>query len=71
MVDGVVLISLDWLRVSLAFDRHLSHAQAITWVKLLEAGSLSAARNKCWLRSEGKEYVINEEGGVTEFLFNV
>ena len=57
--------------MSLAFDRKLSHAQAIAWEKLLEAGSLSEARNKGWLRSEGKEYVINEEGGVTEFLFNV
>ena len=64
-------ISLDWLRVSLAFDTNLSHAQAIAWEKkLLEAGSLSEARNKGWLRSEGKEYVV-DEGDVMEFLFNV
>jgi ribosome-binding ATPase len=37
---------------------------------LLEAGSLSEARNKGWLRAEGKEYVV-EEGDVMEFLFNV
>jgi ribosome-binding ATPase YchF (GTP1/OBG family) len=28
------------------------------------------ARNKGWLRSEGKEYVV-QEGDVMEFLFNV
>ena len=66
----MVLISFDWLRMSLTFDRNLSHAQAIGWEKLLEAGSLSEARNKGWLRSEGKEYVV-DEGDVMEFLFNV
>ena len=66
----MVSISLDWLRVSLAFDINLSHAQAIVLEKLLEAGSLSEARNKGWLRSEGKEYVV-DEGDVMEFLFNV
>ena len=38
--------------------------------KLIEAGSLSDARNKGWLRSEGKDYIVNE-GDVMEFLFNV
>jgi ribosome-binding ATPase YchF (GTP1/OBG family) len=28
------------------------------------------ARNKGWLRSEGKEYVA-QEGDIMEFLFNV
>lgn len=32
--------------------------------------SLVEARNKGWLRSEGKEYEV-EEGDVMEFLFNV
>ena len=53
LLDGVVLISLDWFRVSLAFDRDLSHAQTIGWEKLFEAGSLAEARNKGWLCSEG------------------
>ena len=66
----MVLISFDWLRMSLTIDRSLSHAQTIGWEKLLEAGSLSEARNKGWLRSEGKEYVV-DEGDVMEFLFNV
>ena len=38
--------------------------------QLLEAGSLAEARNRGWLRSEGKEYVV-AEGDVMEFLFNV
>ena len=51
-------------------EQHLS-----TGIKLLEkqkrAGStLAEARNKGWLRAEGKEYVV-EEGDVMEFLFNV
>ena len=45
-------------------------AQTISSEKLLEAGSFAEARNKGWLRSEGKEYVVNE-GDVMEFLFNV
>ena len=52
------------------FERGFIRAQTIGWEKLLEAGSLVEARNKGWLRSEGKEYVV-EEGDVMEFLFNV
>ena len=52
------------------FERGFIRAQTIGWEKLLEAGSLSEARNKGWLRSEGKEYVV-DEGDVMEFLFNV
>jgi GTP-binding protein YchF len=52
------------------FERGFIRAQTIGWQKLLEAGSLAEARNKGWLRSEGKEYVV-EEGDVMEFLFNV
>ena len=37
---------------------------------LSEAGSFAQARNKGWLRSEGKEYIV-KEGDVMEFLFNV
>ena len=52
------------------FERGFIRAQTIGWEKLLTAGSLSEARNKGWLRSEGKDYVV-EEGDVMEFLFNV
>ena len=52
------------------FERGFIRAQTIGWEKLLEAGSFAEARNKGWLRSEGKEYVV-DEGDVMEFLFNV
>ncbi len=52
------------------FERGFIRAQTIGHQKLLEAGSLVEARNKGWLRSEGKDYVV-EEGDVMEFLFNV
>ncbi|GCE65153.1 redox-regulated ATPase YchF [cyanobiont of Ornithocercus magnificus] len=52
------------------FERGFIRAQAISWQQLLEAGSLSEARKRGWLRSEGKDYVV-QEGDVIEFLFNV
>ena len=52
------------------FEKGFIRAQTISYKRLLEAGSLVEARNKGWLRSEGKEYVVNE-GDVMEFLFNV
>src|SRR3989344_6243679 len=44
-------------------------AEVIHWDKLLEAGSWSRARDKGVLRTEGKEYVV-EDGDVMEFLHN-
>jgi GTP-binding protein YchF len=52
------------------FERGFIRAQTIGWQQLLEAGSLVEARNRGWLRSEGKEYVV-AEGDMMEFLFNV
>ncbi len=52
------------------FERCFISAQTIHYKKLIEAGSLSNARNKGWIRSEGKEYLVSE-GDVMEFLFNV
>ena len=52
------------------FERGFIRAQTIGWQKLLEAGSFSEARNRGWLRSEGRDYVV-VEGDVMEFLFNV
>ena len=52
------------------FERGFIRAQTINYEKLLEAGSLSQAKSKGWLRSEGKDYVV-DEGDVMEFLFNV
>jgi GTP-binding protein YchF len=52
------------------FERGFIRAQTIGFQQLLEAGSLVEARNRGWLRAEGKEYVV-AEGDVMEFLFNV
>ena len=52
------------------FERGFIRAQTVSYAQLLEAGSLAEARNRGWLRSEGKEYVV-AEGDVMEFLFNV
>lgn len=41
-------------------------ADVIHWDKLLEAGSWAKAREKGWVRTEGKEYVV-EDGDVMEF----
>ena len=52
------------------FEKGFIRAQTINYHKFIEAGSLAEARNKGWLRSEGKEYIV-EEGDIMEFLFNV
>jgi hypothetical protein len=41
-------------------------AEVIEWDKLLAAGSYAAAREKGWLRTEGKEYIV-KDGDVIEF----
>lgn len=41
-------------------------AEVIHWDKLLEAGSWTKAKEKGWVRSEGKEYVV-QDGDVMEF----
>src|SRR3989344_4903081 len=42
-------------------------AEVIQWDKLLEAGSYPKAREKGWIRTEGREYVV-QDGDVMEFL---
>jgi ribosome-binding ATPase YchF (GTP1/OBG family) len=42
-------------------------AEVINWAKLIEAGSRAGAREKGWIRTEGKEYVV-QEGDTIEFL---
>jgi GTP-binding protein YchF len=42
-------------------------AEVVHWDKLLEAGSWSKAREKGILRTEGKEYIV-QDGDVMEFL---
>ncbi len=48
------------------FKDKFIRAEVIPWQKLLEAGSYPAAREKGWVRTEGKEYVV-QEGDVVEF----
>ncbi|MGE5392203.1 MAG: redox-regulated ATPase YchF [Candidatus Saccharibacteria bacterium] len=52
------------------FEHGFIKAEIIAWDKLLEAGSYGAARDKGWLRIEGKEYVM-ADGDVAHFRFNV
>jgi GTP-binding protein YchF len=49
------------------FEKKFIRAEAIEFNKLIEAGSMKAAKEKGWLRTEGKEYVMND-GDVVEFL---
>lgn len=44
-------------------------AEVINWMKLVEAGSESAAKEKGLMRVEGKEYVV-QDGDVCHFLHN-
>ncbi len=48
------------------FKDKFIRAEVIEWDKLLEAGSFGVAREKGWLRTEGKEYVV-KDGDVMEF----
>lgn len=48
------------------FKEKFIRAEAINWKTLLEAGSYAAAREKGLIRTEGKEYVV-QDGDVIEF----
>jgi len=52
------------------FERGFIRAETITYDDLVECGSESAVKAKGLLRSEGKEYVV-QEGDVILFRFNV
>lgn len=52
------------------FEKGFIRAEIIQWDKLLEAGGYGAARDRGWLRVEGKEYII-QDGDVVHFRFNV
>lgn len=53
------------------FERGFIRAETIAYDKLMECdGSLAKAREKGLIRSEGKEYVM-QDGDVVHFLFNV
>ncbi|MEL6250112.1 MAG: redox-regulated ATPase YchF [Cyanobacteria bacterium J06554_6] len=52
------------------FERGFIRAETIGYDDLVEAGSMSAAKEKGLLRSEGKDYTV-KEGDVMLFRFNV
>jgi GTP-binding protein YchF len=52
------------------FERGFIRAEVVRWNELVELGSEAACRAKGLLRSEGKEYVV-EDGDVIHFRFNV
>ncbi len=49
------------------FEKGFIRAQVIEYKKLMEAGSMKVAREKGWVRTEGKEYVMSD-GDIVEFL---
>ncbi len=52
------------------FERGFIRAETIAYEDLVKTGSMAAAREQGLLRSEGKEYVV-QEGDVMLFRFNV
>lgn len=52
------------------FERGFIRAEIVAYQDLIACGSLGAAKEKGLLRSEGKEYVM-QDGDVTLFRFNV
>jgi hypothetical protein len=52
------------------FEHGFIRAEVIPCPQLLEAGSYAEARNRGWIRTEGKEYIV-QDGDVLHFLFNV
>ncbi len=57
-------------RIHTDFERGFIRAQVIAYDDLVACGGLAAARAKGLVRTEGKEYVM-QDGDVVEFLFNV
>lgn len=52
------------------FERGFIRAETVTYSDLVECGSEAEAKSRGLLRSEGKEYVV-QEGDVILFRFNV
>ncbi|MEM9165287.1 MAG: redox-regulated ATPase YchF, partial [Cyanobacteria bacterium P01_F01_bin.4] len=52
------------------FERGFIRAETVAYADLVAAGSMNAAKEKGQLRSEGKEYTV-QEGDVMLFRFNV
>ncbi len=52
------------------FERGFIRAEVVSYDNLVACGSFAAAKEKGLIRSEGKEYVV-QDGDVVEFRFNV
>lgn len=52
------------------FEHGFIKAEVINWQALLECGGIKTAHEKGLLRTEGKEYII-QDGDVVQFKFNV
>lgn len=52
------------------FERGFIRAEVVSFENLMECGSISAAKEKGLVRSEGKEYIM-QDGDVVLFRFNV
>ncbi|MDR0854404.1 MAG: redox-regulated ATPase YchF [Clostridiales Family XIII bacterium] len=52
------------------FEKGFIRAETISYENLIDCGSLTVARERGLIRSEGKEYVV-KDGDVIHFLFNV
>ena len=52
------------------FERGFIRAETVTYKDLVNCGSMNAAKEKGLVRSEGKEYIV-QEGDVMLFRFNV
>ncbi len=51
------------------FEKGFIRAQVVSFEKLIEAGSLAVAKSKGWVRTEGKDYIM-QDGDVVEFLIS-
>ena len=52
------------------FERGFIRAEVIAYDDLMACGSMAAAREKGLIRSEGKEYIV-QDGDIILFRFNV
>jgi GTP-binding protein YchF len=57
-------------RIHTDMEKGFIRAEAITWTELMEIGSFAEAKKRGRLRSEGKEYVV-QDGDVLHILFHV
>ncbi|MBR2080779.1 MAG: DUF933 domain-containing protein [Oscillospiraceae bacterium] len=61
--------NLLWIILS-DFERGFIRAEVISFENMVECGTMANARAKGMVRSEGKEYVM-QDGDIVNFLFNV